>query len=69
MGEDLIMNARLTFHQADDAIGVPDCREILARLDQVRCHLGCVGRQLKRGRVRCLPFHLRGILRALCVSW
>jgi hypothetical protein len=68
MGEDPIMNARLTFHPTDDAIGAPDCREILARFDQVRCHLGCVGRQLKRGRVRRLPFHLRGIFRGVCVS-
>jgi hypothetical protein len=39
---------------------------VLPRLQQVRCHLGCVGRQLRRGRVRRIPFHVRGIFRAMC---
>lgn len=39
--------------------------ECLPRLQQIRCHLGCVSRQLRRGRMGRLPFHVRGILRAM----
>ncbi|HEX9782659.1 MAG TPA: hypothetical protein VGA56_08005 [Opitutaceae bacterium] len=45
-----------------------DSGGLLPRLEQIRCHLGCVGRQIKRGRVRRLPFHLFGIFRAVCGS-
>ncbi|HEY5894220.1 MAG TPA: hypothetical protein VIT91_13425 [Chthoniobacterales bacterium] len=38
--------------------------ERLPRLQQIRCHLACVGRRIKRGRIRGIPFHVRGILRA-----
>lgn len=39
--------------------------ECLPCLQQIRCHLGCVGRQIRRGRMGRIPFHVRGILRAM----
>jgi hypothetical protein len=37
----------------------------LPRLQQIRCHLVCTGRQLSHGHLDRLPFHLRGIVRAV----
>ena len=37
----------------------------LPRLQQIRCHLICSGRQLTHGHLNRLPFHLRGLARAV----
>jgi hypothetical protein len=38
---------------------------VLPRTTQICCHLACVQKQLVRGHLYRVPFHLRGIMRAL----
>ena len=58
----------LSFAEARNFDSGLDGGERMPRPQQVRCHLVCAGRQLRRLRFRRLPFHARGIFRALCSS-
>ena len=62
------MTASLSFAEIPNFASGSGGGERLLRPQQVRCHLVCAGRQLRRLRFRRLPFHARGIFRALCGS-
>ena len=36
-----------------------------SKQDQLRCHVMCIGRQITHFHLERLPFHLRGIARAI----
>lgn len=58
----LVMIAPAYIHGATHQLGATTP---LPRFQQIRCHLICSGRQLSHGHLTRLPFHLRGIARAV----